>query len=125
MAKLRRQQTLMDSLNQTGLTSTPIPEYLDNMTSCITQQITDSTTKLEDLIKHQGSDIDQLRYENKALKAQHLIDEGRLTRVEKELLKVQQHSMKENLIFQNIPEKQQENVNTILREYMKYGTENI
>ena len=59
------------------------------------------------------------------LKAQHIINEGRLTRVEKvvgdlkeELLKVQQHSMKENLIFQNIPEKQQENVNTILREYM-------
>ena len=160
MAKFQRQQTLMDLLNQTGLTSTPIQnkikfgdlttenkrkatspinlttsddgcmdmstkEYLDNMTSCITQQITDSTTKLEDLIKHQGSDIDQLRSENKALKAKHLINEGRLTRVEKvvvdlkeELLKVQQHSMKENLIFQNIPEKQQENVNTILREYM-------
>ena len=53
------------------------------------------------------------------------VNEGRLTRVEKvvsdlkeELLRTQQHGMKDNIVFQNLPEVENENVRKTLAVFM-------
>ena len=105
----------------------PLKAYLDKMTSNITTQITASSDKLEQLIIKQGSEIDELRSDNDNLKQRCQVSEGRLTRLEKvvsgvkeDLLRTQQQAMKENLVFQNLPEQQQdENVMRTLSDYMK------
>jgi len=77
------------------------------------------------LITSQGSDIQELQAENIVLKDRNHINEGRITRIEKEvadlreeLLRTQQHSMKENIIFQNIPETPNENVYQLLNDLL-------
>ena len=114
---------LSDSGDSTMDTS--MKDYLDQMTESIMEKISSSSQHLESLITSQGSDIEKLRTENHVLNMRCQINEGRLTRVEKvvsnlkeELLRVQQRGMKENIVFQNLPEVDHENVRTTLMEYM-------
>ena len=105
---------------------TSMKTYLEDMTRHITEQISASTTRLESLILNQGTEIENLTRENDAMKMKSVINEGRLTRLEKvvvdlkeDLLRTQQHSMSNNLIFQNLPEKATENIHHMLQEYMR------
>jgi hypothetical protein len=104
---------------------TTLKNYLDKMTDDITSKITISSENLEKIIRSQGSEIENLKSENDTLRMRSQVTEGRLTRVEKmvadlkeDLLRTQQRSMMDNLIFQNLPEVAQENVHNTLMEYM-------
>ena len=124
--KRRAMSTLSMSLTtgDDGI-ETSLKDYLDQMKLDITSKITNSEESLRSLITSQDSEIKALQDENLVLQQRGYINEGRLTRVEKlvadlkeEQIRSQQHSMKENLIFQNLPEVASENVYNTLREYM-------
>jgi hypothetical protein len=103
----------------------PLKHYLDEMTITLTNKITESSGKLEQLITKQGSEIDKLHSDNDVLDRRCQVNEGRLTRMKKvvatleeHLVRNQQQAMKENLVFQNIPETQDDNTLKTLMDFM-------
>ena len=92
-----------------------ISTYLESMKATIYKDFENALDKIRDeytiMINFQNKEIELLNQENSKLHDEHEITKGRLTRKEKELedLKEQMlaneaRSMKENLLFYNIPE---------------------
>ena len=77
------------------------------------------------VLDRQDKSIDALQKENTFLHKRNMINEGRITRLEKqahdtheEVLHIQQRSMSNNLVIQNIPESTQEIVKNTLADFM-------
>lgn len=105
--------------------SSQLISYLEKMTLAINNKISESSKSLTDQMTEQANELTCLKEENQALRQRSIVNEGRLFKLERvvadlkeDVLRGQQHSMKENIIFQNIPENPQENVYKTLHEFM-------
>jgi hypothetical protein len=102
-----------------------LKSYLDNMTEIINTNIIESTRSLREIINGQTEELEHLRASNKTLVARTTIDEGRITRLEKNvsdlkenLLRLTQQTMKDNVILQGVPEVPSENVFHTVKTFM-------
>ena len=80
---------------------------------------------MEALRKEVGDINDVLDKQDKSIESLQNVNEGRITRLEqqvydthKEILRILQRSMRDNLVFQNIPESHQEIIQTTLLNFM-------
>jgi hypothetical protein len=86
----------------------------------------DKFTKFQAEQDTQSETINALKLENRMLTERSKITDGRITRLEQivgdlleEMLLLQQHSMRENIIFQNINEVANENVALVLQNFLE------
>ena len=83
--------------------------------------------KLEESTEHNSVSIAELKSENEDLKNRLVISEGRVERLERtvqqmkdDILQMSSRMMRNNLVFQNIPEKQNERPEETLAELQKF-----
>ena len=137
--KKRKANTPVTLVNDNNGTGIDLVDYMSTLKVDIGEQISLKTSEvttiihsLQDEVKRVGSvvndqntAINRLIKENNTLRSRSYINEGRITRLEKLVydmhessLRDQQHSMKDNLIFLNIPENPREDVRKTLYEFM-------
>ena len=128
---------LTDEEGDVGIAS--VVECMASMKSDIADQIKQGNSQVTVLLEalrkdvgeihsaldRQDKSLEDLQNENVVLQKRNAINEGRITRLEKkahdtheELLRIQQRSMRDNLIFQNIPETPQEVIQKTLLDFM-------
>ena len=83
-------------------------------------------TDMENIVTEQLSTIETLSYDNNTLQSRCQVNEGRITRLEKlvedlreETVQIIARSMKDNIIFQGVPETPQENVRDVLTDFLR------
>lgn len=105
-----------------------VQQTVQEQTSALQEDIQD----LKDSVSKQDEDIEELRSENEAIRGRVKLLEGRLARSEKiisdlkeELLDVQTRQMKDNLLFFNIPDKQNETKKETKAAVLKFMREEL
>ena len=122
-----------------AMTSKELDELIERRVSEKTEDLTMQLTGTIDSLRGHDFEIVEVKRENEYLRNRFELQQGRITRLEKvvedqreEILMIQARSMRDNVIFYNVPEKGRETyeetkkvVQDFLKEEMRMTDENI